>query len=95
MLRVLNHVIHMQYSAADIEESRSRGALLFATLKKLNRTSHLYCKEARDKTLEVNMSMHAINLICVVLLEQARVGCFASSTAEPQVRDGTFEQRDQ
>ena len=38
-----------------MEESRAKGALLFATLKKLNRLSHLYCKEARDKTLEVKM----------------------------------------
>lgn len=43
-----------QSSSPDIEESRAKGALLFVTLKKLNRLSHLYCKEARDKTQAVS-----------------------------------------
>ena len=37
----------------DTEAEKQRGLVLFAALKKWNRLSHLFCKDAREQTHEV------------------------------------------
>lgn len=46
----------------EIAGFRQKGLVLFAGLKKLNRLSHLYCKDAREQTHEQKLEVDDIHL---------------------------------
>ena len=39
---------------SEVVAHKRRGVVLFSYLKKLNRLSHLYCKDSREQTHEVS-----------------------------------------
>ena len=47
---------------SDIAAYRQKGLVLFAVLKKLNRLSHLYCKDTREQTHEQKLEVDDIHL---------------------------------
>ena len=46
----------------EIAAFRQKGLVLFVCLKKLNRLSHLYCKDAREQTHEQKLEVDDIHL---------------------------------
>lgn len=44
------------------EEPRRAGVMLFATLKRLNRISHLYSKDARDEIQDLKLRVDGLHL---------------------------------
>ena len=54
----------LSLSAQDsIGGEKQKGLVLFASIRRLNRLSHLYCKDAREQTQEVKENTGATNLL--------------------------------
>jgi hypothetical protein len=47
---------------SEIAGFRQKGLVMFAGLKKLNRLSHLFCKDAREQTHEQKLEVDDIHL---------------------------------
>ena len=47
---------------SEVDAYRQKGVVLFAGLKKLNRLSHLYCKDTREQTQEQKLEVDDIHL---------------------------------
>ena len=44
----------------DVGGEKQKGMVLFASIRRLNRLSHLYCKDTREQTQEVAESVSPI-----------------------------------
>ncbi len=56
---------------------RRRGVVLLSYLKKLNRLSHLYCKDSKEQTHEVTASLYCVEFKHMKLL------CALASSPRP------------
>lgn len=56
---------------SEIDAQKHRGMVLFASLKKLNRLSHLYCKDTREQTHEQKLEVDDLHLQLQNLMYEA------------------------